>query len=49
MRRRPGRARYRQELADLTEQGLLVWEGDGRVRLAEDAYLVANQVFTRFV
>ncbi len=42
-------ARYRLELAELTEDGLLVWEGDARLRLAEDAYLVANQVFTRFL
>ena len=42
-------ARYRKELAELTDEGLLVWEADGRVRLAEGAYLVANQVFTRFL
>ncbi len=42
-------ARYQRELAELTEDGLLVWEGDARLRLAEDAYLVANQVFTRFL
>ena len=41
--------RYEQELAELTADGLLVWEGDGRLRLAEEAYLVANQVFTRFL
>ena len=41
--------RYRRELAELTEDGLLLWEPDGRLRLAEDAYLVANQVFTRFL
>ncbi len=41
--------RYAQELDELTEDGLLVWYGDGRVRLAEEAYLVANQVFTRFL
>jgi oxygen-independent coproporphyrinogen-3 oxidase len=41
--------RYQQELAELTEDGLLVWEGAARLRLAEDAYLVANQVFTRFL
>lgn len=41
--------RYEQELAELTADGLLVWEGDGRLRLAEQAYLVANQVFTRFL
>lgn len=42
-------ARYETELAELTADGLLVWESDGRLRLAEEAYLVANQVFTRFL
>ena len=42
-------ARYATELAELTQDGLLVWEADGRVRLREDAYLVANQAFTRFL
>ena len=42
-------ARYEPELADLTAEGLLVWGRDGSLRLAEDAYLVANQVFTRFL
>jgi hypothetical protein len=42
-------ARYRRELAELTAEGLLVWQADGRLRLAEEAYLVANQVFTRFL
>ena len=42
-------ARYERELADLTAEGLLVWETGGRLRLAEEAYLVANQVFTRFL
>ena len=42
-------ARYEQELDELTAEGLLVWETDGRLRLAEEAYLVANQVFTRFL
>lgn len=42
-------ARYERELAELTEDGLLAWEPDGRLRLAEEAYLVANQVFTRFL
>ena len=41
--------RYRRELEGLTEDGLLMWEGDTRLRLAEQAYLVANQVFTRFL
>ncbi len=43
------RARYETELAELTADGLLVWEPDGRLRLTEEAYLVANQVFTRFL
>ena len=43
------RACYRHELEELTAAGLLVWEPDGRLRLAEQAYLVANQVFTRFL
>ena len=42
-------ARYQTELSELTADGLLVWEEDGRLRLAEEAYLVANQVFTRFL
>ena len=42
-------ARYETELAELAAEGLLVWENDGRLRLSEDAYLVANQVFTRFL
>ena len=42
-------ARYERELAELTADGLLVWEPDGRLRLAEEAYLVGNQVFTRFL
>ena len=43
------RARYETELAELTADGLLAWDADGRLRLAEEAYLVANQVFTRFL
>ena len=43
------RARYRPELDELTAAGLLIWTPDGRLRLAEQAYLVANQVFTRFL
>ena len=42
-------ARYETELAELTADGLLLWEDDGRLRLAEGAYLVGNQVFTRFL
>jgi oxygen-independent coproporphyrinogen-3 oxidase len=41
--------RYEGELAELTADGLLVWNEDDRLRLVEDAYLVANQVFTRFL
>ena len=41
--------RYQRELVELTEDGLLVWDGENRLRLAEEAYLVANQVFTRFL
>ena len=43
------RARYETELAELTADGVLVWEGGSVLRLAEEAYLVANQVFTRFL
>ena len=43
------RERYRQELDELTAAGLVVWAADGRLRLAEQAYLIANQVFTRFL
>ena len=42
-------ARYATELAELTQDGLLVWDADGHVRLREEAYLVANQAFTRFL
>jgi oxygen-independent coproporphyrinogen-3 oxidase len=42
-------ARYERELDELTSDGLLEWEEGGRLRLAEEAYLVANQVFTRFL
>ena len=42
-------ARYERELRELTDDGLLEWKDDGRLRLAEEAYLVANQVFTRFL
>ena len=43
------RERYRPELDELTAAGLLVGTPDGRLRLAEQAYLIANQVFTRFL
>ena len=42
-------ARYERELTELTAEGLLAWNEDDRLRLAEEAYLVANQVFTRFL
>ncbi len=41
-------ARYRTEIAELQSLGLLRREGD-TVRLDESAYLIANQVFTRFL
>ena len=41
--------RYRRELAELTADGLLRWESGTRVRLDESAWLVANQVFARFL
>ena len=41
--------RYQTELSELLSDGLLVRAADGRLRLAEAAYLVANQVFTRFL
>ena len=41
--------RYRQELAELTADGLLHWESPTRVRLDESAWLTANQVFARFL
>ena len=41
-------ARYRPEIEGLLADGLLLRE-DGGIRLAPSAYLVANQVFTRFL
>jgi len=40
--------RYRSEIQDLTELGLLEQEGP-LLRLTKPAHLIANQVFTRFV
>ena len=40
--------RYAAEIAELLELGLLLREGD-ILRLAPSAYLIANQVFTRFL
>lgn len=41
-------AKYRQQIAELLELGLLEQKGN-RLRLTRDAYLIANQVFTRFL
>ena len=41
--------RYRQELADLTADGLLHWETPTRIRLDKSAWLIANQIFARFL
>ncbi|MCI0787727.1 MAG: coproporphyrinogen III oxidase, partial [Chloroflexi bacterium] len=40
--------KYREEIKDLIELGLLQQHGYN-LRLASSAYLIANQVFTRFV
>ena len=40
--------KYRAEIKDLIELGLLHQNGS-KLRLASSAYLIANQVFTRFV
>jgi oxygen-independent coproporphyrinogen-3 oxidase len=40
--------RYRTEIAELLELGLLEWQG-ARLRLTKPAYLIANQVFIRFL
>jgi oxygen-independent coproporphyrinogen-3 oxidase len=40
--------RYRREIGELREQGLLELAGS-RLRLTKRAYLIANQVFTRFL
>ena len=40
--------RYREEIAELQELGLLEWSGP-RLRLTKPTYLIANQVFTRFL
>ena len=42
-------SRYAAELTELAADGLLARAADGRLRLTEDAYLVGNQVFTRFL
>ena len=40
--------RYHHEIEDLVELGLLEWQ-ENHLRLVPSAYLIANQVFTRFV
>ena len=40
--------RYAAEIADLENQGLLEWQGP-KLRLTKPAYLIANQVFTKFI
>ena len=40
--------KYRQEIAGLEELGLLEWSGT-MLRLTKPTYLIANQVFTRFL
>ena len=40
--------RYRSDIQDLTELGLLEQRGP-RLRLTKSTHLIANQVFTRFV
>jgi oxygen-independent coproporphyrinogen-3 oxidase len=42
------KSKYRQQIAELLELGLLEQEGS-RLRLSREAYLIANQVFTRFL
>ena len=41
-------AKYRAEIAESLELGLLEWH-DSRLRLSQDTYLIANQVFTKFL
>jgi coproporphyrinogen III oxidase-like Fe-S oxidoreductase len=40
--------KYRQQIVELLELELLEQEGN-RLRLTRDTYLIANQVFTRFL
>ena len=40
--------RYSTEITELQELGLLEWS-DSKLRLTKPAYLIANQVFTRFL
>ena len=41
-------SRFQTQIRELVNQGLLEWQ-DGRLRLTTTTYLIANQVFTRFV
>ena len=41
-------AKYRPQIKELLTLDLLEWEGN-RLRLTKDSYLIANQVFTRFL
>ncbi len=41
-------AKYRPQIQELVALDLLEWE-DNRLRLTKDTYLIANQVFTRFL
>ena len=41
-------AKYGREIGESLELGLLEWQGS-RLRLTQDTYLIANQVFTRFL
>ena len=40
--------RYRAEIEECQELGLLEWSGSN-LRLTKPTYLIANQVFTRFL
>jgi oxygen-independent coproporphyrinogen-3 oxidase len=39
---------YRPQIDELLQLGLLEWQ-EGRLRLTKPTYLIANQVFTRFL
>jgi oxygen-independent coproporphyrinogen-3 oxidase len=41
-------AKYQTQISELLDLGLLEWQGS-RLRLTKDAYLIANQVFIRFL
>ena len=40
--------KYQTQISELLDLGLLEWQGS-RLRLTKDAYLIANQVFIRFL